>query len=89
MLNTVLPFLLACNMQAPPTVVNDSHPNLFRWASEHNVQLIAEPIHGDDPHNEKHDSGLPANKHAGDGYPSDDPYNGQTDNNKDSPNKPY
>lgn len=46
-----------------------------------------------DPHEdgngEVHDGGLPSNKHAGDGYPSDDPYNGSTSNNKDSPTKPY
>lgn len=47
------------------------------------------PIHGADPHNEQHDGGLPANQHAGDGYPSSDPYNDTTPNNRDSPNKPY
>ncbi len=89
MLNTFLPFILACQMQAPPVNVHDDTANLFKWASEHNVQLLAAPIHGDDPHDEKHDGGIPGNAHAGDGYPSDDPYNGETSNNKDHPNRPY
>lgn len=38
--------------------------------------------HGPDPHDEQH--------HAGqDGFPSDDPYNGSTNNDKDHPNRPY
>ena len=47
------------------------------------------PIHGSDPHDEIHDGGLPANKEAGNGYPSSDPYNDSTSNNKDYPNRPY
>lgn len=47
------------------------------------------PIHGPDPHDEVHDYGLPANKEAGNGYPSDDPYNDSTSNNRNYPYRPY
>jgi len=35
---------------------------------------------GPDPHDEIHDSKLPANEHKDDGYPSKDPYNGSVPN---------
>lgn len=89
----VLPMIIACHAHAPSIaeLQTASSSNLLKWAAEKNVILVAGgkrqapgPIH-----DENHDYGLPANQHAGDGYPSDDPYNGSTDNNKDHPNKPY
>ncbi len=55
---------------------------------------VMDPVHGSDPHgpdphDEQHDPNLPANSHAGDGYPSSDPYNGSTGNNADRPYRPY
>ncbi len=38
--------------------------------------------HGPDPRDEQHHGGQ-------DGFPSDDPYNGSTGNDKDHPNRPY
>lgn len=46
------------------------------------------PYHGDDPHDEVHDKDLPANKDYG-LYPSSDPYNDTTKNDKDHPYRPY
>jgi hypothetical protein len=47
------------------------------------------PDHGDDPQDEVHDGDLPANQHKHDGYPSKDPYNGSTSNDRNNPYKPY
>ncbi len=76
--------------------VAKSSINVLQWAAMHKTEFIAAgrrkspgPDHGGDPNDEKHDPGLPGNAHAGDGYPSDDPYNDSTDNNKNHPNKPY
>lgn len=38
--------------------------------------------HGDDPHNEEHDGGLPANQHKNDHKPPSDPYAGTVPNDQ-------
>ena len=98
MLSTVvLPLLIAINAQVPALheLQATKADNFLKWATLHRTEVLAKPykgpgpIHGDDPNDEKHDGKLPSNDHAGDGYPSDDPYNGTTPNNKDHPYKPY
>jgi hypothetical protein len=93
----VLPLLVALSSQAPVEhdMLNVSSDNFLKWAAGHRTEIIAKPRqgpgpdHGGDPNDETHDYGLPANAHAGDGYPSDDPYNDTTPNNKNKPYKPY
>jgi hypothetical protein len=97
MLATVLPLLIALNAQVPcpHDLQTTKSVGVLKWASEHRTEVLARPRkgpgpdHGADPDDERHDYGLPSNQHAGDGYPSDDPYNNSTPNNRNSPNKPY
>jgi hypothetical protein len=97
MLSTVvLPLFVAINTQdlPQPTLQGTCYINVLKWAAEHPDQVLAKrkepgPDHGGDPNDEQHDPGLPANAHAGDGYPSDDPYNDTTPNNKNHPYRPY
>lgn len=91
----ILPMIVTCNLQAPsPSDLQQAKEvtNIFKWAAEKQVILIAGgkrrapgPDHGDDPNDETHDSGLPANKEAGNGYPSSDPYDDTLPNRR----KPY
>jgi hypothetical protein len=95
----ILPLVVGLNTHAPSLHdIQTAHAqvNIIRAAMEHRTEFIAGaprkgpgPDHGGDPHDEKHDGGIPGNAHAGDGYPSGDPYNDSTPNNKDSPNRPY
>lgn len=93
MITTVLmPLIVSCNLNAsaPQALVCTQNTG-----SGSTYALIAGrrqgpgPDHGGDPNDETHDGGLPSNAHAGDGYPSDDPYDGTTTHNKYRPNKPY
>ncbi len=96
MLTTViLPLLVTYNIQAPSVAeVQCAKPvtNIFKLAAEKRTEFLAGgkrkapgPDHGDDPNDEQHDGGLPANKEAGNGFPSSDPYNDTLPNGR----KPY
>lgn len=78
---TVLARILTCDANRSSSAQVSPIASNFREAPG--------PIHGADPHDEIHDSGLPANREAGTGYPSSDPYNDSTSNNRDYPNRPY
>lgn len=76
--------LIASHMQAPSLseLQAATSPNVLKAASAKQMVLIVGgkrrapgPDHGGDPNDEQHDGGLPANKEAGNGYPSGDPYN--------------
>lgn len=91
----MLPLLVVINTQAPSlSELKEAKQviNPIKWAAENNVILVAGgrrrapgPDHGDDPNEEQHDPGLPANQEAGNGFPSSDPYNDSLPNRR----KPY
>lgn len=94
----VLPLVVTVHTNAPLQHNLQSVPasvDVFKWAAERRTEILASPRrgpgpdHGGDPNDETHDGGLPSNAHAGDGYPSDDPYNDTTSHNKNRPYKPY
>lgn len=92
--NVIMPLIIAGSLQAPsPAEIQAAQPvfNLVKWAAAKQVILVAGarrapgPDHGGDPNDETHDGGLPANKEAGNGFPSSDPYNDEIPNGR----KPY
>lgn len=97
MLTTIiLPLLVSYNNIQAPTIAEIQSAkavvNVFQLASEKRTEFLAGgkrrapgPDHGDDPNDEQHDGGLPANKEAGNGFPSGDPYNDTLPNGR----KPY
>lgn len=88
----LLPVLFVSNLNAgfSDEIKTAESPNLLKKSAERGLVLLAKGREAPGPiHDENHDGDLPANKHKGDGYPSTDPYDGSTDNNRGNPNKPY
>lgn len=94
MIESILPVLLS---YMTPEYKSIQQVRVLRCRETHNettkiagaFREAPGPVHGADPHDEIHDYGLPANKEAGNGYPSSDPYNDTLPNDRDHPYKPY
>lgn len=76
----VLPLFFSFHVASPIIETKPSINNSAIYIAKHSGGGNTD--HGDDPHDEHHDGGLPANQHKNDHKPPSDPYAGTVPNDQ-------